>query len=160
MKDRLGRLGAAIQHALEQKRLREEKRHANEALRKSEERLELFFAQSLDGFFFMMLDEPVRWDDTVDKEKVLDYVFTHQRVTKINDAMLAQYKSTGEQFIGLTPSELFSHDLKQGRELWRELFNTGHMVSITDQRRFDGTQIWIEGDNVCLYDNDRRIIGH
>ena len=25
-------------------------------------RLELFFSQSLDGFFFMMLDEPVRWD--------------------------------------------------------------------------------------------------
>jgi len=53
--------------------------------------LEMFFAQSLDGFFFMVLDEPVRWDDTVDKEKVLDYVFAHKRMTKINDAMLAQY---------------------------------------------------------------------
>ena len=54
--------------------------------------LEVFFSQSLDGFFFMMLDEPVRWDDSVDKDAVLDYVFAHQRVTKINDAMLAQYR--------------------------------------------------------------------
>ncbi|TVL97094.1 MAG: hypothetical protein CV087_22840 [Candidatus Brocadia sp. WS118] len=53
--------------------------------------LELFFSQSLDGFFFMMLDEPLRWDDSVDKEKTLDYVFQHQRITKVNDAMLAQY---------------------------------------------------------------------
>ena len=26
--------------------------------------LELFFSQSLDGFFFMMLDEPVEWGIT------------------------------------------------------------------------------------------------
>ena len=43
--------------------------------------LELLFSQSLDGFFFMMLDEPVRWDDSVDKEAALDYVFACQRVT-------------------------------------------------------------------------------
>jgi hypothetical protein len=38
----------------------------------ADERLELFFSQSLDGFFFMMIDEPVRWDDSVDKERALD----------------------------------------------------------------------------------------
>ena len=53
--------------------------------------LELLFAQSLDGFFFMMLDEPIRWDDDGDKEALLDYVFAHQRITRVNDAMLAQY---------------------------------------------------------------------
>ena len=62
------------------------------------DRLELFFSQSLDGFFFMMLDEPVRWDDSVDKERVLDYVFEHQRMTKVNDALLAQYGATLERF--------------------------------------------------------------
>ena len=36
--------------------------------------LELLFSQSLDGFFFMMLDEPIRWDDQADKERLLDYV--------------------------------------------------------------------------------------
>jgi PAS domain-containing protein len=71
-----------------------QRKQAEEALRESEERLELFFSQSLDGFFFMMLDEPVRWDDGVDKERVLDYVFAHQRITKVNNAMLEQYRAT------------------------------------------------------------------
>ncbi len=37
------------------------RRQAEARLRKSLVNLELFFSQSLDGFFFMMLDEPVRW---------------------------------------------------------------------------------------------------
>ena len=75
------------------------------------DRLELFFSQSLDGFFFMMLDEPVVWNDSIDKEKALDYIFEHQRVTKVNDAMLAQYGATREKFLGTTPADLFGHDL-------------------------------------------------
>ena len=39
-----------------------------------------------------------------DKEQLLDYVFAHQRITKVNDAMLAQYAATREGFIGLTPA--------------------------------------------------------
>ena len=42
--------------------------------------LQLLFTQSLDGFFFMMLDEPIEWSDQADKERLLDYVFAHQRV--------------------------------------------------------------------------------
>ena len=80
-------------------------------------RLELFFSQSLDGFFFMMLDEPIRWDDSTDKERALDYVFAHQRITKVNDAMLAQYGVTREQFLGTTPFDLFRHDLAYGRRV-------------------------------------------
>ena len=75
------------------------------------DRLELFFTQSLDGFFFMMLDEPVVWNDSIDKEKALDYIFEHQRITKVNDAMLAQYGATREEFLGTTPADLFGHDL-------------------------------------------------
>jgi PAS domain-containing protein len=87
----------------------------------SNDRLELFFSQSLDGFFFMMLDEPVTWDDSIDKEKALDYIFEHQRVTKVNDAMLAQYGATREAFLGTTPTDLFRHDLATGRTIWRTL---------------------------------------
>ena len=44
--------------------------------------LEAFFERSQDGFFFMMLDEPIEWGPGVDKDAVLDYVFVHQRMTK------------------------------------------------------------------------------
>jgi PAS domain S-box-containing protein len=122
--------------------------------------LELFFSQSLDGFFFMMLDEPIRWDDTIDKEKALDYIFEHQRVTKVNDAMLAQYGATREAFLGTTPKDLFRHDLAYGRRIWREFFDRGRLHVETDERRVDGTPIPIEGDYLCFYDAQGRITGH
>ena len=122
--------------------------------------LELLFSQSLDGFFFMMLDEPIRWDDEADKEQLLDYVFAHQRITKVNDAMLAQYAATRAGFIGLTPRDFYRHDLEAGRRVWREFFDRGQLHLKTHERRFDGTPIDIEGDYICLYDPQRRIIGH
>src|SRR5687767_9362162 len=124
---------------------------------KADDPLELFFSQSLDGFFFMMLDEPVRWDDSVDKERVLDYVFEHQRMTKVNDALLAQYRATLEQFFGRTPKDLFQHDLEHGRRVWREFFDRGRLHIETNERRLDGAPIRIEGDYLCFYDNEGRI---
>ena len=130
------------------------------ALRETENLLELFFSKSLEGFFFMMLDAPVQWDDTVDKEQILDYVFAHQRVTKVNQAMLTQYKTKREEFIGLTPNDLFAHNLEYGRKLLRHLFDRGKLEIIADERRFDGTQLWISGEYICLYDDQGRITGH
>ncbi|MCI0748642.1 MAG: PAS domain S-box protein, partial [Verrucomicrobia subdivision 3 bacterium] len=133
---------------------------AEDILRESEARLEMFFSQSLDGFFFMMLDEPVRWDETIDKEKVLDYVFAHQRITKVNEAMLAQYGATREQFLGLTPGDFYQHNLAHGREVWRRFFDAGRLHVETDERKLDGTSMSIEGDYICFYDSEGRITGH
>ena len=136
------------------------RKRAEEALRKREGLHELFFSQSLDGFFYMMFDEPIRWDDTVDKEKVLDYVFAHHQITKINDAMLQQYGASREQYIGLTPNDLYAHDIAYGRDVWRDLFDAGRLHLETDERKLDGTPIWIDGDYICLYDSQGRITGH
>src|SRR5262245_3279447 len=126
----------------------------------ADDRLELFFSQSLDGFFFMMLDNPVRWDDSGDKERLLDYVFEHQRVTKVNDAMLAQYGATRQSFLGATPKDLFQHDIEYGRRIWRDFFDRGRLHIETDERRADGTPMPIEGDYLCFYDGQGRITGH
>ena len=126
----------------------------------SDQRLNMFFAQSLDGFFFMMLDEPIVWNDTVDKEKALDYVFAHERMTRVNDAILAQYQATRAQLIGRTPNDLFAHDLAQGREAWRQMLDEGHQHHESEERQMDGTPVWIEGEYVCLYDSSGRVTGH
>lgn len=159
-------------HKLEQKALHLEKANATlleeiqerklieEKLKEKEELLSLFFAQSLDGFFFMMLDESVEWNDSVDKEKTLDYVFEHHRITKANQALLDQYRATEEQFIGLTPNDFFAHDISQGRKVWRDLFDKGHLHIDTHEKKFDGTEMIIEGDYICLYDSRNRIKGH
>ena len=136
-----------------------DRKQAELDLRKTEHFLELFFSQSLEGFFFMMLDSPVPWNNTVDKEKVLDYVFVHQRVTKVNDAMLAQYETTREEFIGFTLHDFFAHDLAYGRELVREFLNEGKLEMTSDERALNGRQIWIEGEYTCIYDDQGLITG-
>ena len=136
------------------------KRSEQRLRNQSEHQLELFFSQSLDGFFFMMMDEPVTWDDTVDKEKVLDYVFEHERITKVNDAMLVQYGATADRFIGLTPTDFYRHDIAYGRRIWREFFDAGRLHIETDERKLDGTPIFIEGDYICFYDDRGNITGH
>jgi PAS domain S-box-containing protein len=140
-----------------------DQQEAEEAVHKSQSQLELFFSQSLDGFFFMILDEPVQWDDTVDKDKTLDYVFAHQRITKVNDAMVRQYGGTREWLIGRTPNDLFAHDLAHGRAVWRRFFDAGRLHVETDERRLDGTPIRIDGDYICLHEapgGRGRIVGH
>ncbi|MBI5839042.1 MAG: PAS domain-containing protein [Chloroflexi bacterium] len=133
---------------------------AEESLRKSEEELRAFFSQTIDGCFYMMLDEPVRWDETVDKERMLDYVFAHQHITQINDAMLAQYGATRGQMMGLTPNDFFKHNLEHGRDLWRRFLDAGNIRLESDERKLDGTSMWIEGEYIAIHDRQGRIIGH
>src|SRR5438552_15610592 len=122
--------------------------------------LEAFFRRSQDGFFFMMLDQPVEWGPGADKDAVLDYVFAHQRMTKVNPAMAAQFRARREDLIGLTPGDFFRHDLEGGRKGWRALFDSGHTHSVTNERRLDGSTMWVEGDYMCFYDAAGRITGH
>jgi len=137
-----------------------ELRDAQEELKNREQLLELFFRQSMHGFFFMMLDEPVEWNETTDKEKALDYIFAHQRITKINEAMLGQYGASEEEFLGFTPKDFFAHNIEEGREVWREFFDKGTLHVNTNERKLDGTPMVIDGDYICLYDKEGRITGH
>lgn len=136
-----------------------DRKQAEAALREREEQLDLFFSQSLDGCFFMMLEESIVWDETVDKEQVLDYVFFHQRVTKANAAVGEQYGATREQALGVTPQQLRAHDLAAGRAWYRRLFDAGALQAESDDRRLDGTSFTTEGNYVCLYDVAGRITG-
>jgi len=138
----------------------QERQAALRSLQKAEEHLELFFTQSLDGFFFMMLDQPIEWNDRTNKDQALEYVFAHQRIPKVNDAMLDQYGTNREDFLGLTPNDLFAHDPLQGRQVWRQFFDQGKLHIETQEQKLDGSPIWIEGDYICLYDDQGRITGH
>ncbi len=136
------------------------RKQAEEEQRKSYQELQVFFSQTIDGCFFMMLDEPVRWDETTDKEQVLDYAFAHQRLTRINDALLAQYGATREQMLNLAPNDLLQHNLAYGRELWRKLFDAGKIHLENEEHKLDGTPMWIKGEYIALYDSEGRISGY
>jgi signal transduction histidine kinase len=127
----------------------------------NERLLELFFSQSLDGFFFMMLDEPVEWGEHVDKDAALDYVFEHQRMTKVNSAIITQFKARGAaDLLGMTPAQFFAHDVKTAKRRWRDFFDRGYLHTETDERRLDGTPMRIEGDYMVIHDEAGRIAGH
>ena len=136
------------------------RRTVERELRQSFDQLDLFFSQSLDGFFFMMMDEPVRWDDTIDKEKTLDYIFEHQRITKVNDAMLRLHAATPEQFMGRRPKDVFAHNIDQGRQFVRQMLDAGHRHGESEERRQDGTPVWLDGDYICIYDQEGRFNGN
>jgi len=121
---------------------------------------ELFFAQSIDGFFIMMLDEPIEWNDAADKDALLEHVFQHQRMTIVNEAYARQYRVSMDELIGKTPAEFFAHDIEAGKAGWRAMFDAGHLHNETDERRMDGTPVRIEGHYLCVYDERGRISGH
>lgn len=124
--------------------------------------LDLFFAQSMDGFFFMLLDQPVAWNDAnVDeRETLLDYIFTHQRMTRVNRAILEQYQLREEDILGRTPADMFARNPEEGRRLWRRLFDYGRLHIETTEQRSDGSSIIIEGDYRCIYNHEGAITGH
>ena len=127
----------------------------------NERLLELFFAQSLDGFFFMMLDEPIDWSVEAEKERLIDYVFEHQRMTKVNSAIVAQFHAaSADELIGRTPAQFFAHDLAGAKARWRAFFDRGHVHVETDERRLDGAPMRIEGDYMVIYDERGQIAGH
>lgn len=136
-----------------------EKKLAEEVLQKAQQRLRVFFNQSLDGFFFCDFEEPIEWKHAADKEATLEYIVAGKRFTEVNEAMLKQYGLSREAFLKLTTKDVFAHDLEQGRKLRRELFDQGHLHLETYERTGEGKPVWFEGDYVCLYDEDERITG-
>ena len=127
----------------------------------NERLLELFFSQSLDGFLIMMLEQPVEWGDHVDKDEVMDFVFDHERITKVNPAVVTQFNaSSPDELLGMTPGRMFAHDLPASKIRWREFFDRGRSHVETDERRLDGTPMRIEGDYLVIYDDEGRIAGH
>jgi len=137
------------------------RKEGEEELARAKKQTDHFFNQSLHGFFFCMLDEPIAWnDEDADKNKLLEYTLDHQRMTRVNQAMLDQYGAKEEDFIGITVRELFQHDLDHAREIWRGLFDRGNWHIETFEKRMDGTPVIIDGDYICLYDDQGRITGH
>ena len=138
----------------------------DQRLWESDNFMELFFAQCIEGIWFMEAEEPFVWDDTIDKEAALDYAFTHQHIVRVNDAMLRQYKATRDQFMGLTLNDFFGHDLENARRMWHRIFNAGKLTCVTCEKqflkndKFSGDMIWLLGDYFCIYNADGKMVGH
>lgn len=132
---------------------------AERRLRENEALLELFFAQSLDGFFFAMADAPIAWGRGVDRDAVLEWAIHHTRVTKMNEAMAHQYGAAAGQMLGRSIAQFFGERADDARQALRVLFDQGRSHAESLEQRLDGTTILIEGDYRLLQDDQGRVTG-
>ena len=137
-----------------------ERQEMLERLRRKRELLDFFFNQNLAGAFFMMLDEPIDWSGVADKEAALDRYLQTSRVTRLNPALVEQYGLTEEQMLGRSLAELLFGDPAQGRRQLRQLLDQGYLHAESLDQQVGGRSLRLEGDYVCLYDQDCRVIGH
>ncbi|MDH5381889.1 MAG: PAS domain-containing protein, partial [Cyclobacteriaceae bacterium] len=119
-----------------------------------------FFNRSFQGNFLMMLDEPVYWNDTVDKKKTMEYVMRHHKITRVNKVFLDQYEAEENDVIGMSVRDFFEHDIEYGKTVWSNFFDNGILSTVTEEITLKGKKIWIEGNYFCLYDEKGRITGH
>lgn len=132
---------------------------SEKALRESEERLELFFSQSLVGAFFMMLDEPVVLDESFDQEQVSAYIAKHLRITKVNQALAEQYHTTQENMLGLTLEMAYSRSHTYDDDFVFRVLREGRVAIELEDRTFDDAPLWITADYVTMRDSSNRMIG-
>ena len=137
-----------------------EKRIIALRLKESLKALDTFFDNSKDGFLFMTLDSPLTWTDSSNKELLLDYVMDNEKVTKANNALLKQYGVTKEVFFNLTPKDFYPDDINKAKKVWKLLFDKGFFHLDAEFVNSHGETIVIQGDYVCLYDEEGRITGH
>jgi PAS domain S-box-containing protein len=134
--------------------------HDHGALADAQARFELMFYHSVDAVFFMMLDEPIRWDANADQDALLFYAFNHLRMTHANPAMCKQVGMTKEELVGKAPAARWTPEERgPWQERMRTLYNQGRASFRTHAPR-DGTWYEVEGTYVCLYDDEGRITGH
>jgi len=157
----MGQLAASIDAMAEALAKRDAEREATKAtLHLSQQLLDLFFSQSLDGFYIATMTAPLRWDDSVDKDAAVESFLDQMRMERVNGAMLAQYGSTAEEFLGKSIRDFYTHDLEFARKMVRDFLDHGWMRQETFERKADGSPLWIEGDYLCMYDEANRVIGH
>ncbi len=129
-------------------------------LKESNRMLEMFFSQSLDGFFFMMLENPVRWNDPAKKDSILDRVMEQKRFTKFNAAVLEQYGANKKELKDMSVRDFYPDNIGSAKKIWRDLYDRGNLHLETTEHKLDGTQFYAEADLICIFDAAGRIRGH
>lgn len=112
--------------------------------------LDLFFQQSLDGFFFMMFEEPVDPAAVAASDDELGRALQELRVSKANEAMLQQFGVAESAFLGRSAQSLFSADASADERIWRQLFATGLVHVDAEAIHPTGRTMSIEGDYILI----------
>lgn len=136
-----------------------DRKKTEESLRHTTELLSSFFSQSLDGCIIAMLKEPLAWNSKSDNNKLLETAIDQMYVSQVNDAFARQLHGTKEKIQDVAIRNFYPEHRSEIRKFFLELFNQGKMHYEAPIRRFDGSEIIVEGNAVCIYDNQNCIVG-
>lgn len=126
---------------------------------KNEKLCELMFMQPNQGVMCLALNQPVTWDETVDKERTLDHIFHHMSVLDVNDAMLNMMGVKRNDFVGSTPFQIQQMGIPQNKKLWMKLLDEGYRNRETEIVLLDEQSRIMEGNSICMYEEDGRLAG-
>lgn len=136
-----------------------DKKYYQEQLGQTQEYLSLFFKQSLYGFFIMEADEPIEWSDNCNKENSLRKFYHNLKLTKVNKAFLDQYNAKENEVVGLSPADFFVHNYNYGLEVCKKILDAEYITLITDERKFNGKQMWVEAQYFLIKNENSLVTG-
>ncbi|HPE56052.1 MAG TPA: PAS domain S-box protein [Bacteroidales bacterium] len=134
-------------------------KHVEDTVKQIETYFDFFFKQSMEGLYFTFLETPQLWNDQSNKEVVLDYAEKHQIISSVNQAFADQYGYTINELLGKPVASIFEHNPETGRSGRRQLFDKGHLRLTTAEKKKDGSEMWIEGEYMCVYNEQGEITG-
>lgn len=136
-----------------------ERKMAEEVLAENEMWLNVYFTQSNNAKFFLILDHPINWEEAEDKEATLMDIFYNLKVNRINPAMLNLYGSTEEEIFEQEIPASFIGDFHETKDDWMMLMNNSNLSIVSRALRRNGEEIHVSGDYMCLYNDQKCLIG-
>gem|GEM_PF-1752612 len=121
--------------------------------------LRLLFEASPDGFFAMMLNQPVDWNPRQPDEVLFNHIYKTQQITLHNKRSIDLNPGFKANLLGVSPERYFSYDTESGKSAWKKLLNSGWLHMETSEEISPGMFIWIETEFVNLYDNSGKLLG-
>ena len=148
-----------IETVLNRAKMEKVLRNSEAALRKSNEKFERFFANALEGAAFRMFDEPLEWDNHPDQDAAVEYAIHHLKITKVNQAMLDQYRLDEEAFVAMSMADLYPHDPDFLKKIIKQLFILKKLPIEAREQRPDGSHLWVDGNVSCFLTPEGHILG-
>jgi two-component system cell cycle sensor histidine kinase/response regulator CckA len=137
-----------------------QRKQMEDSLRRSNDMFDKFFHQSLDACFFMQLQRPIKWSERDKREEFILEIYETASITKLNAALLNQFQISREQVMTMNPRQIFDAEFEKVRALFTQLFDSGATYYSTSMKRdSDQSDIVVEGNAVCIYDEEGRITG-
>ncbi|MBN2830162.1 MAG: PAS domain S-box protein [Candidatus Cloacimonetes bacterium] len=126
-------------------------------IKESEEQLNLFFNQSVTGFFLMKLDKPIDIRNQ-DVSELLPEIMKSLKVTKVNQALAEIYGLNAGSVIGKNVIGINTPGYDR-LSIIKDIITEGSASLITVEKNANGQDIWVHGHYSALFEENGMLSG-